>query len=393
MQIQLMNVKKQHEQYASEYEEATLKVLRSGVYIGGEEVEKFEKEFASYQGAEYAISCASGTDALVLALRALRIGKGDEVITVPWTFFATVESIMAVGATPVFVDVCEDTYCINPDLIENAITDKTKAVLPVHFYGNCCNMAALWEICRKHELFLITDCAQATGTKYKGERKNILGDVSCFSFFPTKNLGCAGDGGMILTDNKDIAFACQALKVHGSGEAGLYTLQKELEIKKIPFPDYLSLGTSKYYNYIVGYNSRLDAIQAAILRRKMVHIEEFIIRRRENAEFYNNALQNSEYGIPFVSQEVDHSYYIYSLKHPKAKEIIWKLKMVGIACGIYYPVPLHLQGALVSIGYTVGDFPVTERLSEETFAIPVYPELTVEERKYIVTELKRALND
>lgn len=231
MKIQLMNVQRQHERYASEYEEAALKVLRSGGYIGGEEVRKIEEEFAEYEGAKYGISCGNGTDALVLALRALGIGLGDEVITVSWTFFATAESIAAVGATPVFIDVCSDTYCMDPNLIEAAITEKTKAVLPVHFYGNSCEMDDIKKICKKHNLYLITDCAQSAGTRYKGERRNTLGDVSCFSFFPTKNFGCDGDGGMVLTDNEDIAKACRSLKVHGSGKDGLWTLKREYKLK------------------------------------------------------------------------------------------------------------------------------------------------------------------
>ena len=227
MKIQLMNVLRQHETHATEYEEAALGVLRSGGYIGGTEVSSFEEEFAAYEGAKFGISCGNGTDAIVLALRALGIGKGDEVITVSWTFFATAESIAAVGATPVFVDVCADTYCMDSKLAEAAITEKTKAILPVHFYGQSCDVEALREICKKYNLYLITDCAQSAGSRYKGERKNTLGDVSCFSFFPTKNLGGDGDGGMVLTDNEDVAKACRSLKVHGSGKDGLWTLKRE----------------------------------------------------------------------------------------------------------------------------------------------------------------------
>lgn len=391
MKIQLMNVQRQHETYASEYEEAALRVLRSGRYIGGEEVSSFEEEFAAYEGSKFGISCGNGTDAIVLALRALGIGKGDEVITVSWTFFATAESIAAVGATPVFIDVCPDTYCMNPKLIEAEITEKTKAVLPVHFYGNSCDMDAIREICKKHKLYLIADCAQSAGTEYKGSRKGTLGDVSCFSFFPTKNLGCDGDGGMVLTDNEDVARACRSLKVHGSGEDGLWTLKREYALRGEELPTNLPVGESKYYNYLIGYNSRLDAIQAAILRKKLTHLDEFIGGRRKNADLFNLAFAETECVTPTEAKDAFHSYYIYALKHNNATEIMEKLKENGVPCGTYYPVPLHLQGAFASLGYKEGDLPVTEDLSKTTFAIPVFPEMYDEERDYIVEQVKNAL--
>ena len=393
MKIQLMNVKRQHETYAAEYEEAALKVLRSGGYIGGTEVTTFEEEFAAYQGAKYGISCGNGTDAIVLALRALGIGCGDEVITVSWTFFATAESIAAVGATPVFIDVCPDTYCMNPQLIENAITEKTKAILPVHFYGNSCDMDSIRAICKKYNLYLITDCAQSAGTRYKDERKNTLGDVSCFSFFPTKNLGCDGDGGMVLTDNEEIAKACRSLKVHGSGKDGLWTLKREYAMRGEELPENMPVGESKYYNYLIGYNSRLDAVQAAILRRKLTHLEEFIDGRRKNARLFNEAFENTAYVTPVEGENAYHSYYIYALKHNNAQSIMKKLQESGVPCGTYYPVPLHLQGAFATLGYKEGDLPVTEELSKTTFAIPVFPEMYDEEREYIIEQVKKALED
>lgn len=391
MKIQIMNVKRQHETYAAEYEEAALRVLRSGGYIGGDEVSAFEEEFATYEGAKYGISCGNGTDALVLALRALNIGPGDEVITVSWTFFATAESIAAVGATPVFIDVDQKTYCMDASLVEKAITPKTKALLPVHFYGQACDMDALRAICKKHNLYLIADCAQAAGTMYKGERKGVLGDVSCFSFFPTKNLGCDGDGGMVLTDNEDVARACRSLKVHGSGKYGLWTLRREYEARGEKFPENMPIGETKYYNYLIGYNSRLDAIQAAILRCKLKHMDEFIEGRRRNADAYNEALAGTEYVAPYEDKDSSHSYYIYALKHPNAEAIMERLKEAEIGCGTYYPVPLHLQGAFAGLGYKEGDLPITEELSKTTFAIPVFPELNDEEREFIVETLKKAL--
>jgi len=393
MKIQLMNVKRQHETYADEYEMAALNIIRSGGYIGGDEVTSFEEEFATYEGAKYGISCGNGTDALVLALRALGIGPGDEVITVSWTFFATAESIAAVGATPVFIDVCPDTYCMNPKLIEDAITEKTRAVLPVHFYGNSCDMEAISKICKEHNLYLIADCAQSAGTRFKGERKNTLGDVSCFSFFPTKNLGCDGDGGMVLTDIEEVARACRALKVHGSGKDGLWTLKREYDMKGKKLPENMPVGENKYYNYLIGYNSRLDAIQAAILRKKLKHLDEFIDGRRNNAKIFNEAFKNTEYITPVEFRDAYHSYYIYALKHKNAQVIMNKLNENGVSCGTYYPVPLHLQGAFVELGYKEGDLPVTEELSKTTFAIPIFPEMYDEERNYIIDNVKKALED
>ena len=392
MKISLMNVQRQHETYSKEYEEAALKVLRSGGYIGGEEVSAFEEEFAAYAGAKYGISCGNGTDALVLALRALGIGPGDEVITVSWTFFATAESISAVGATPVFVDVCPDTYCMDPELIEPAITNKTKAVIPVHFYGQSCDMDRIRAICKKHNLYLVADCAQSAGTTYKGKRKNTLGDVSCFSFFPTKNLGCDGDGGMVLTDDENVARACRSLKVHGSGKDGLCTLKRMYEIQNKKIPSNMPVGETKYYNYLIGYNSRLDAIQAAILRKKLAHLDEFIAGRRNNARLYNNAFADLAVETPFEMENGEHSYYIYALKHPKAQLIMERLKSLGVPTGTYYPVPLHLQGAFAELGYQKGDLPVTEELSISTFVLPVFPELYDEEREYIINSVKEALH-
>lgn len=388
-----MNVQRQHEAYALEYEEAALHVLRSGMYIGGAEVSAFEEEFAAYMGARYGISCGNGTDAIILALRALGIGPGDEVITVSWTFFATAESIAAVGAIPVFVDVDADTYCMDANAVEKAVTERTKAILPVLFYGNCPDLDALRRLAKKHKLHLIMDCAQAAGTKYRKERKNTLGDISCFSFFPTKNLGCDGDGGMILTDDEELFRACRALKMHGSGKDGLWTMKREYAGKCKPLPPHMPVGETKYYNYLIGYNSRLDAIQAAILRKKLTHMDEFIAGRRRNAAHYDAAFESLGIVTPLSEKNTFHSYYIYALKHEKAAEIMKRLKAADIACGTYYPVPLHLQGAFTELGYEEGDLPVTEELAKHTFAIPVFPELTEAEQKYIIETLTEIMKE
>lgn len=389
-EVQLMDVRRQHDEHREEYEKAVIDVLRSGRYIGGENVEKFESEFAKYIGVKYAISCGNGTDSIVIALKALNIGPGDEVITVPFTFFATAEGIAAVGAKPVFVDVDRMTYCMDPNLIEAAITEKTKAIFPVHIYGHSADMDKINKIAKEHNLYVITDCAQSTGTEYNGTRSSTIGDVSCFSFFPTKILGCDGDGGMIVTNSENIARACRSYKVHGSGADGLYTLKKEYQSKNIIFPDNIPIGENKYYNYLIGYNSRLDAIQAALLRVKLKYIDTFVDRRRKNAEIYNKELKDTNYITPHESSNVKHSYYIYALKHDNASKIMEKLHSVGIACGTYYPIPLHLQGAFAYLNYKNGDFPVAENLSKTTFAIPVFPELTADERNYIINELKKA---
>lgn len=387
MKISLMDIRRQEEERAAEYETAVLDVLRSGTYIGGPWVERFETAFAEAAGAKRAISCSNGTAALILALRALGIGPGDEVITVSWTFFATAEAVAAVGATPVFIDVLPDSYCMDPAQIEMAITPRTKALLPVHFYGHSADMDAICTIANKHSLFVVEDCAQAMGTEYHGKQVGTFGDAGCFSFFPTKNLGAAGDAGAVITNREDVAKAVRAYRAHGSGAEGLEVLQKRYTVEGREFPGNMPYGTSKYYNYLIGYNSRMDALQAALLCAKLPHVPEFVKRRREIAAFYDVALKGSGYVTPAETAYSRHSYYLYVLCHPNADSIMDALKAAEIGCGRYYPVPLHLQGAFSDLGYRKGDFPVTERLAETSFAIPVFPELTGEEQEYIVKTL------
>lgn len=385
--IQLMNVRRQHEEHRNEIETAVIKTLRSGLYVGGPEVEAFETEFAEYEGAKYGISCGNGTDALILALRALGIQSGDEVITTDFTFFATPESIAVVGATPVFVDIDPKTYCIDVNRIEEKITKNTKAIIAVHFYGHSCDMDSLRVIAKKYGLRLITDCAQSTGTEYNGSRKGTLGDISCFSFFPTKILGCDGDGGMVLTDDTEIAKACRSLKVHGSGADGLETMYNIYARQEKKMPDSLPNGTSKYYNYLVGYNTRLDAVQAAILRVKLGYLDVYIEQRREHARLFTEALKETNYIVPAEAEWTRHAYYIYCLRHLNASCIMKRLRQDGVPCGTYYPVPMHLQGAFADLGYREGDFPESEKAAKTTFAIPVYPELLDEEIDFIISKL------
>ena len=368
---------------------AIVEVLRSGSYIGGEFVRNFEEKFAAYYGAKYAVSCGNGTDALILSLKALNIGAGDEVITTPFTFFATAEAIAHVGARPVFVDVNKSDYCIDCDMIEKNISKKTKAIMPVHIYGQSCDMDKLYNLCDKYNLKLITDCAQSTGTKYKGRRDLTLGDIACFSFFPTKILGCDGDGGMILTNDENIASAVKAYKVHGSNIEGYNTLKQNYLINNMDFPKNITLNADKYHNYLVGYNSRLDALQANLLSKKLDYLDEYIDKRRKIAEEYNSNLKDSCYVIPQVPEYSYHTYYIYALQYDNVKKIITKLKANGIGTGVYYPVPLHLQPAFNYLGYQKGDMPNAEYLASHTFAIPVYPELSNDEVIYIVDFLLR----
>ncbi len=391
--VSLMNVQRQHMDNAQEIEDAVLAVLRSGVYIGGEQVSKFEKEFAEFSQTKYAISVANGTDALIIGLKSSDVKPGDEVITVACSFFATSEAIASIGATPVFVDITNDTFCMDPSLIEEAITEKTKAILVVHYYGHCAEMDEINAIAKKYNLLVLEDCAQAAGSQYKGKPAGSLGDVGCFSFYPTKSLGADGDGGIITTDNYEIAQACIGYKLHGSGEEGLAVLEKEYRHKGEELPHNMPLGKNKYYNYLIGYNSRLDAIQAAILRVKLKYLNDYISKRQQNAKYYDNALNGTNYKIPYVAEECVHSYYLYVLQHTDTERIIPSLRARGIGCDTYYPVPLHLQGAFISLGYKEGDFPVTEWLSKNTFAIPIYPELYDDEKEEVVKTLIEVENE
>lgn len=392
MNIPLIDLKAQYNSLAEELNKATIDVLSSANYIMGKNVLEFEKEFADFIGVKHAISVGNGTDALVVSLKAMGIGEGDEVITTPFTFFATAESISAVGATPVFVDVNKEDFNINVCKIEEKITSKTKAIMPVHIFGQSCDMDAINEIAKKYNLFVIEDACQAIGGKYKGRRIGSLGDIACFSFFPTKNLGCAGDGGMIVTDNDDLATIIRALRTHGSGENGqkAYNLINNIdeEIAKVENANDTVYNPLKYYNYLIGFNTRLDAIQAAILRVKLKEIDNWNSKRREIVEIYNDALNDQPLVTPFSNKDVEHVYHMYILQSENREEVLKILKDKGVATGVYYPVPLHLQKVYKNLGYKEGDMPVAEYLSHRTFAIPVYPELTEDQINYIIDSIK-----
>lgn len=393
LQIPLINLKKQYETISEEANTRVCEVLTSAQYIMGENVKQFEKEFSEYIGVKHSISVGNGTDALVIALEALGIGEGDEVITTPFTFFATAESISSVEATPVFVDVRLDTFNIDPTKIEEKITPRTKAIMPVHIFGQAADMDEINEIARRHNLKVIEDACQAVGAEYRGRKTGTLGDIACFSFFPTKNLGCAGDGGMIVTNNDELATICRALKAHGSGENGkkAYNILNNIveEVEEDRATDNTVYNPLKYYNYLIGHNSRLDEVQAAILRIKLPLLDGWNEKRRENAKFYNQQLSNTELVTPYEDDYVKHIYHMYILQSEKREELVEFLRENGISTGIYYPVPIHLQKAYTKLGYKEGSLPNAEYLSKRTFAIPMFAELTDEEKEYIVENLKK----
>jgi dTDP-4-amino-4,6-dideoxygalactose transaminase len=395
MNIPLVDLKAQYKLVEEKAGKAVLEVLSSANYIMGSEVLEFEKEFAEYIGVKHAISVGNGTDALVLALMAAGVGKGDEVITTPFTFFSTAESISLVGATPVFVDVEKETYNIDPLKIEEKITEKTKAIMPVHIFGQSAKMDEIMAIAKKNNLKVIEDAAQAVGSEYKGTKTGAIGDVGCFSFFPTKNLGCAGDGGIITTSDDNIAIIARALRTHGSGENGqkAYNLLNNVneKIKTSEGHDDTVYNPLKYYNYLIGFNTRLDALQAAILRVKLTNIDNWNDKRRENAKLYDEKLKDIGLALPVSIPESKSVYNMYVMQSENREEMINKLKEKGISTGVYYPVPIHLQKAYEKLGYKEGDMVVAEYLSHRTFAIPIFPELSMEQKEYIVEMIKDAI--
>jgi dTDP-4-amino-4,6-dideoxygalactose transaminase len=392
MNIPLVDLKAQYKTIEDKAIKAVSEVLSSAEYIMGKDVIEFEKEFAEYVGVKHAISVGNGTDALVIALMACGIGEGDEVITTPFTFFSSAESISFLGAVPVFVDVEKDTYNIDPLKIEEKITERTKAIMPVHIFGQPTKMDEIMAIAKKYNLKVIEDAAQAVGAEYKDKKVGNIGDVGCFSFFPTKNLGCAGDGGIITTSDDNIAVIAKALRTHGSGENSqraynlLNNINEEVEISK--GHDDTVYNPLKYYNYLIGFNSRLDTVQAAILRIKLGIIDNWNETRRKNAKMYDEKLKETSLILPMTIAEGKSVYNMYVVQSENREEVINKLKEKGISTGVYYPVPMHLQKVYKNLGYKEGDMPVAEYLSHRTFAIPIFPELSLEQKEYIVDTIK-----
>lgn len=346
--VPMVDLKKQFQETKDEIFHVLIEILESSQYILGAKVSEFEKKVAVYHGVREAIGVASGTDALHLAIDALGIGEGDEVITTPFTFFATVEAILYTGATPVFVDIEPDTLNIDVNQIEANITGKTKAILPVHLFGHPADMRTILNIAKKHRLKMIEDCAQSFGAEANGKKVGSIGDAGCFSFYPSKNLGGYGDGGMIILNSTRVADTIRELRNHGS--------------------------RGSYRHKRVGFNSRLDEIQAGILLVKLIRIDEYNRKRRQNASFYNNLLSD-KVKCPVEKKGAYHVYHQYTIMSHKRDEIQQKLKENGISSVIYYPVPLHLQKALKFLGYQKGDFPVTEKAAKEVLSLPMYPEL------------------
>lgn len=367
MNIPLLDLKSQYISIKDEIDSAIGRVLQAQNFVLGEDLEKLEEEVAEYCMAKYGIGVASGTDALFLSLKALGIKEGDEVITTPFTFIATTEVISNLGAVPVFIDIDKKTYNIDTGLIEAMITKRTKAILPVHLYGQCADMHPILELAKRHNLKVIEDCAQAIGAEYKGNKAGSMGDAGCISFFPSKNLGAFGDGGMVVTNNKDIADSIRSLRVHGA-------------------------NTSKrYYHDIVGYNSRLDNLQAAILRVKLKYLDRWIEMRRKTAAIYNVALSNFGIIVPFMPEGNTHTYHLYVIALRDRDRVLKYLVDTGIESRAYYPLPLHIQKCYSALGYNKGDFAVSEWASENTLAIPIYPELKDEEIKRIVNTIDEAV--
>ena len=367
MKIPLVDLKAQYASIKDEIDEAVNRVISSAKFILGEEVENFEREFAVFVGAKYAVGVGSGTDALYLALRALGIKNGDEVITTTFTFVATTEAITLVGAKPVLVDIDDRTYNINPDAIESAITPRTRAILVVHLYGQPANMDAIVDIARKHNLYIIEDCAQAHAAMIKNIHVGNFSDVGCFSFYPGKNLGAYGDAGAVVTNNEDLYKKVKMLRNHGR--------------------------ESKYIHEFEGVNSRMDAIQAAVLSVKLKHLEEWTRKRIENAKRYNELLSGiNEVVVPYVADNFSHVYHIYAILVPERDRVYEYMRESGVGVGVHYPVPVHLQPAYKYLGYKKGDFPVSERVSESVLSLPMYPELRYDMQEYIVSKLKEALN-
>lgn len=366
MSIPLLDLKAQYLTIKSEIDTAVLNVLDSAKFILGPEMKAFEAEMAAYCGVKEAVAVGNGTDALVLTLKALGVGPGDEVITTPFTFFASAETVALVGATPVFVDI--DPVTLNMDLnkLEDKINPRTKAIIAVHIFGQMLDMDRVMEIAARHDLKVIEDSAQAIGAEYRGKKAASVGHAGTFSFFPTKNLGAYGDAGMIITDDEHLAALLRMLRFHGC--------------------------ETKYYHDEIGFNSRMDEMQAAILRVKFKYIDQWNEARRAKAKVYDELLANLPMTLPGVDSNGTPVYHLYVLRSEKRDKIMEALKNAGIASAIYYPVPLHLQRAFHDLGYKEGDFPVTEKACQEAMAIPCYPELTLEQQKEIFSVIQAALS-
>jgi dTDP-4-amino-4,6-dideoxygalactose transaminase len=364
MKVPLLDLRAQFQAIREDVMAAVERVFESQYFILGPEVETFERDAAEYCQVKHAIGCGSGSDALLLSLMALGVGPGDEVVTVSFTFFATASAITRLGARPVFVDISPDDFNIVPDLVERAITPRTKAILPVHLFGQCAEMDAIREIAERHDLPIVEDAAQAIGAEYRKQRAGAMGAIGCFSFFPSKNLGGAGEGGLMTTNDDHLAENLRLLRVHGM--------------------------QPKYHHRIVGVNSRLDALQAAVLGVKLKYLDQWSDARRRNAEHYDRLFADEgieEVVTPIVRQHRRHIFNQYTIRCSRRDELMDYLKRQGVGAEIYYPVPLSLQECFSYLGYGPGDLPATEQASRECLSLPIYPELTEEMRRYVVEKI------
>ena len=362
MNVPLLDLKSQYRVIKAEVLSAMEAVCEEQGFVLGPRVSAFEEAIAQYIGSRYAIGCASGSDALLLSLMAMGVKAGDEVITIPFTFFATAGAVSRLGAKPVFVDIQADTFNIDPKLIEGAITPRTKAIIPVHLFGQCADMAAINEIAKRKKVGVIEDACQAIGASQQGTRAGVLGDTGCFSFFPTKNLGGFGDGGLITTNDKALADSMAMLRVHGS--------------------------QVRYLHEAVGINSRLDALQAAVLQIKLKYLDQWTEGRRRNAERYQQLFARTKHAdrvaLPPTIPGNFHVYNQYTVRAPKRDELRAFLKEKGVGTEVYYPLPMHLQNCYRDLGHRKGSFPLSEQAAEEVMSIPIYAEMTETQQSYVV---------
>jgi len=363
MGVPFFDLKRQYRSVKNELNAAVQQVMDSSRFVLGEKVKSFEEEFASFCGTDFAVGVANGTDALRLALLACGIGKGDEVITVPNTFIATTEAISQTGAKIIFVDIDPQMYNIDVSQIEEKISERTQAILPVHLFGQPADMDPIVKIAKKYNLKVVEDSCQAHGAEYKGKKAGSIGDAGCFSFYPSKNLGAFGDGGMVATDGNKIVHTIRILRDHGQAK--------------------------KYEHLVEGYNSRLDEIQAAILRVKLKRLDEWNKLRRKNASIYDELLEDvDEVVTPSEPEYAQHVYYLYVIRTRRRDELQEWLKSKEIGTGLHYPVSLHLQKAYENLGHKDGDFPVAEECAKQILSLPMFPELTREEIEKVVSEIK-----
>lgn len=366
MKVPFLNLKAQYSSIEQEVEQSIKAVLQSCAFSGGPYVEKFEQEFAEFCGCTSAIGVGNGTEALWLALLALGVTAGDEVITVPNSFIATAEAISLCGATPVFVDIDETSFTMNPALLEQAITKRTRAIIPVHLYGQTADMDAILAIADKHGLAVLEDACQAHGAEYKGRRAGSLGHAGCFSFYPGKNLGAYGEAGGVVTRDEQLARKIRMLRDHGQ--------------------------TTKYYHQVVGMNGRMDGIQGAVLSIKLKYLQSWNEGRRAHASRYQSLLDGfAAVRTPKEMPYARHVYHVFAARAPEREKLKKSLSEQGIECGVHYPVPIHLQQAYASRKEGIGSFPVAEACAKELISLPMYPELTEEQVRYVCSEIKRNL--